>query len=273
MQSQHGKKWTRKETLAAFNHYFRIPFGKFHRSNLEVIRIAGLMGRSPGSVSMKLCNLASHDAKIKGKGKAGLKHASKMDAQVWEEFYANPDILVRESEQAAAALENQTVEEHALAHCLTGTADIPEGREQERVVRVRIHQSWFRRAILSDYRNRCCVTGLAVPGLLNASHIVPWSENTKNRLNPENGLCLNILHHRAFDLGMMTITPDGAIKISPSLRAAARPNSRASFIAEVHGKKIEMPRNHPPSPEFLKYHNRQIFQENLGPGGTPHLPL
>jgi len=52
-----------------------------------------------------------------------------------------------------------------------------EGIEREALIRVRVNQSFFRRRILSAYEFRCSVTGLSVPELLVASHIVPWSQD------------------------------------------------------------------------------------------------
>jgi predicted restriction endonuclease len=72
------------------------------------------------------------------------------------------------------------------------------GLERERMVRVRVNQHFFRAAILSAYDYKWCVTGLAVPELLVASHIVPWARDTKQRMNPRKGLYLNALHDRAF---------------------------------------------------------------------------
>ena len=44
--------------------------------------------------------------------------------------------------------------------------------------------------------------------LVITSHIVPWCEDSQNRLNPQNGLCLSALHDRAFDQGLITVLPD-----------------------------------------------------------------
>ena len=85
--------------------------------------------------------------------------------------------------------------------------------------------------------------GAGCPGLAKRKHIVPWSKDERNRLNPHNELCLNVPHHRAFDLGLMTITPDGVIRISSDLRASARKSERAAFVAERDGEKIETSAN------------------------------
>jgi putative restriction endonuclease len=50
-----------------------------------------------------------------------------------------------------------------------------------------VKQYFFRQMVLASYAYRCCITGLAIPELLNASHIVPWAADPKNRLNPRNG--------------------------------------------------------------------------------------
>ena len=98
----------------------------------------------------------------------------------------------------------------------------PAGREREATVRVRVNQSFFRDRILSAYNFRCCVTGLTVQPLLTASHIVPWAEDEKNRLNPRNGLCLNALHDRAFDRHLMWIEDGYVIRFSPKLTSSSQ---------------------------------------------------
>ena len=256
---RHGKKWDREETLAAFNYYFCIPFAKMTKGNPSIIRIAEIMRRTPSSVSMKLCNIASGDPEIMEKGHKGLKNAAANIAELWAEFHKNPEVIIRESERIAAEMEKSAPTNRE--QIITEAVHIPEGRERTRVVKERINQSFFRRMVMSAYKYRCCVTGLAVPGLLNASHIIPWSKNKREGLNPRNGLCLNILHHRAFDLGMMTILPSGVIKVSSDLRDAARKSKRAAYVAECDGNRIETPNEFPPSREFLTYHNKEIFNK------------
>ena len=269
MTSRHGKNWTWQETLAAFNYYCCIPFGRMHSRNPDIIRIAKMMERTPSSVSMKLCNLSSLDPEIKAAGHEGLRHAAKADRQVWAEFYANPERLIYESETSAAEIEKKPVAVRAQVQ--TDIANIPQGQEREQIVKVRVNQSFFRRAVLSAYHYRCCITGLNETGLLNASHIMPWSKNERARLNPHNGLCMNILHHRAFDLGLMTITPNGEIKISRQLRASASASKHAAFIAERDGQQIEFPNKFAPSQEFLAHHNKKIYEKTPTSRYSPSL--
>lgn len=52
-----NKDWTRDEHILAFNLYCKLPFGKFHRNNPDVIALANLIHRTPSSVAMKLGNI------------------------------------------------------------------------------------------------------------------------------------------------------------------------------------------------------------------------
>ena len=257
MSNRQGKPWTREETLAAFNFYCCENFGRLHQRNPGIIRLAELMRRTPGSVGMKLVNLASQDSQIRESGRKGLVNVSALDKQVWEEFRADRARVSYESEQAIAQLEGRALESRVSPE--VERVAPPKGLDREGVRRFRVNQSFFRRAVLSAYRGRCCVTGLAVPELLNASHIIPWRENERERLNPQNGLCLNALHDRAFDRGLMTVTPDGVVRVSSRLLAAARESEKVAFIAESDGRKIETPAKFPPEREFLEHHNRNAF--------------
>src|SRR5260370_26292278 len=131
----------------------------------------------------------------------------------------------------------------------------PPGKERDVIVRVRVTQSFFRRRVLSAYGFRCCVTGLSVRSLLVASHIVPWAVDPANRLNPRNGLCLNALHDRAFDCGLMWIEKDFTIKMSAKLRGANRGSSEvATWLSSFEDKRLVLPGNFQPDPNLLLKH-------------------
>jgi predicted restriction endonuclease len=101
---------------------------------------------------------------------------------------------------------------------------------------------------------------LSIPELLNASHIVPWSIDPANRVNPKNGLCLNALHDRAFDRGLLTITPEMRVKVSPVLKSNVEDNLAPTFFLNYDDKPITLPERFAPDPDFLKFHNETIFQ-------------
>ena len=116
-----------------------------------------------------------------------------------------------------------------------------------------------RKAILSGYQTRCCMSHVTEPMLLIASHIIPWGEDKSNRLNPRNGLCLSAFHDRAFDKGLITVTPDYRVQVSKQLRKQAKNSFVADGILSLHGEKILLPDKFWPSQEFLRWHNVHRF--------------
>ncbi|WP_295409675.1 HNH endonuclease [uncultured Thiocystis sp.] len=108
--------------------------------------------------------------------------------------------------------------------------------------KVRLHQAEFRELVLSAYGRRCSVSGLPIPELLQAAHIIP---DRDERGQPEitNGICLSILHHTAADRNRLGIDPDGRIVIADSvLRQHDGPTLEAG-IKGLHGQKIRLPRH------------------------------
>jgi hypothetical protein len=103
------------------------------------------------------------------------------------------------------------------------TAGLPRTTEAERLVVMRIGQDIFRDALM-DYWDGCCpLTGITEPGLLRASHIVPWSDcDDAQRLDVHNGLLLSALWDAAFDKGLVSFAGDGTVRASTSLSASAR---------------------------------------------------
>src|SRR6267142_2006807 len=92
------KNWTREEHILAFNLYNRIPFGKIHMGNPDVIRLAKLLGRTVGAVSYKLTNFARLDPALQARGIRGHEHGAKGEEEVWYEFRDDPEAMAFESE-------------------------------------------------------------------------------------------------------------------------------------------------------------------------------
>ena len=252
-----SNKWTREELIIAFNLYCKIPFGKIHIHNPEIIALAKVLNRTPSAVSWKLANFASLDPSLKERNITGASHGSKMDAEVWNEFNGNWDRLAFESEKLLAKTMGRQVEDVSEVELL----DLPKtGIEREALVRIRVNQSFFRKSVLAAYNFQCCITELEIPELLNASHIIPWSKDEANRVNPRNGLCLNAIHDRAFDRGLLTITTDLRVKVSKSLRREKVSSAVQDFLLRYDGLQINKPTRFLPDLEFLKYHNSQVFR-------------
>ena len=245
--------WTRDELILAINLYCKLPFGKMHKSNPEIIAFANLIGRTPSSIALKLGNFASFDPTLKERGIKGASNASKLDKEIWDEFYNNWDAALIESEVLLAKAKHTTIEKLNKINI----DDLKkEGKEIERLVKVRLNQSIFRTMMLATYNATCCITGIDDPGLLVASHIVPWSKDEHNRLNPMNGLLLNALHDKAFDCGLITVSAeDFCIKVSSKLKKKNAPESIEQNFLKLEGRGINLPDKFAPAKEFLKIHN------------------
>lgn len=246
------KLWTRDELILAINLYCKLPFGKMHKANSKIIKFAALIGRTPSSIALKLGNFASFDPTLKERGIKGASNASKLDKEIWNEFYNNWDLALIESEKLLAKANHTTIEK---LNKVEVSEILKEGLEKERLVKTRVNQSLFRTMLLATYNNKCCITQIANSELLIASHIVPWGKDEKNRLNPMNGLLLNALHDRAFENGLITITEDYTIKVSSLLKKKDVSESIKQNFIDFEGQQIHLPDKFLPAKEFLKIHN------------------
>ena len=253
--------WTRQQLLVAFNLYCRMPFGKMHSRNPEIIKYAELIGRTPSALAMKLTNIASLDPAITSTGRRGLEGASAADKAMWAEMQAGWEHFAVEAQLALNALGTTTDLEAGVddASILGDVIDYTGGNKTVQTT-TRIGQDFFRRAVLSAYDYRCCITGLAVSKLLVASHIVPWRTDTKNRLNPRNGLCLSMLHDKAFDVGIITIAEDMTVCVSRKHTNNADHFFKSALLA-YDGKPIALPEKFRSNAEFLAHH-RNSFLSN-----------
>ena len=249
------------------NLYCTLPFGRLNHRTIEIIDLANALGRTPSSVSMKLCNLASFDPLHKARGVKGLTGASKADQRVWEEFHADWEALAVESEElrqvvAAASTDalNPTRQRTGERPAITMPMAAPTGPDEgERTARVRYSQSFFRRSVLAAYGVQCCITGNPVPQLLVASHILPWKCFPEHRANPQNGLCLSRIHDAAFDQGLITLDEDYRLVLSRYLKDFLPNDVIAREFSAYEGGHIRLPDKFPPQVDFLTLHHAEVF--------------
>lgn len=251
------RNWTWDETLVAFRLYCRTPFGKLHRHNPDIIALAEKINRTPSAVGQKACNFASLDPALQARGIKGLSNRSRLDEEVWERFHADSEAVAEEAERAYARI----VRGEGPQPPEMEDATLPDGpTDAERLVRVRRVQGFFRSAVFISYGHACALTGLAVPALLNASHIVPWSASSERRADPRNGLCLNALHDRAFDRGLMTLDEELRVVISPTLAEHGGLGDLAAVLPAYAGRPLRLPGRFTPDAEALAYHREHVFQ-------------
>ena len=248
---RYGTPWSREDLVLAFELYCRIPFRKTKASNAEVREFAGLLRRSPAAVARKLGNFGAFDSELQKQRITGLTHTGLLDREIWDEFHASWNDLVVEANRLRSSLANRLHQEQPIAR--------PTGpSERLGTTKQRIHQSFFRQAILSSYDETCCVTGLRVAQCLVASHIVPWSEEEALRTDPTNGLCLSATFDRLFDAGLVTISRDLCLNVARRLITRADGPTR-ELICTYHGKPIVRPKRFMPSPRHLDWHRVNIF--------------
>lgn len=132
----------------------------------------------------------------------------------WDGLYEALEIV----SAAARTMPNRVAEKFRKV-----TAEMPKSTEAERWVVQRVGQNIFRGALLDYWRGACCVTALAIPELLRASHIKPWAlcASDEERLDVFNGLLLAPHLDALFDGGWMTFDPNGQGIFSSQLTAMA----------------------------------------------------
>ncbi|MBR4877416.1 MAG: HNH endonuclease, partial [Rhodocyclaceae bacterium] len=211
-------------------------------TNADVIKLAAHLQRSPSSVAMKLANFASLDPTLSQKGLPGY---SRLDKEVWHDFFED-EAAIEKTEEISRQIypaENLIASENYAADDAIAT------------VKVRRLQGFFRKSVLANYDGKCCITGIAIPELLVASHIIPWKDSPKNRLNPSNGLCMNALHDKAFDRGLMTLDDNFRITLSASIPRIPQ----HAFLLDYDGCEITLPEKFCPSLDCLAYHRAHVF--------------
>lgn len=246
------RAWERDELLLALRLYFQTPFGRLHRGNPDIRELASALGRSPSAVAMKTTNLASLDPVHIARGVRGLRGASQADRDVWKEAHTDWEGFALDADAAHARIIGKPP-----ANSRTRT---PEGpTDVERLVQERRVQSFFRGVVLAAYDGRCAVTGLAVPSLLNAGHIIPWHTDANRRADPTNGIALNILHDRAFDRGLITFDDSLRLVVSHGLNNDKISRWGEAALLGTEGWALRSPERFPPDPEALRYHREVIF--------------
>lgn len=247
-----GQPWTRDELIVAFELYCRIPFQRTKATDPRVKEMAVLLQRTPASVARKLGNFGAFDPQLAARNISGLTHGSKLDRAVWDEFHQDWTGLVARAMETKATLGSSKEVEPVFT--------LPKGpSERLTTVKQRLHQSFFRDAVLSSYNARCCITGLPIPECLVAGHIIPWSADERRRADPTNGICLSATFDCLFDCGLLTINEDLTICVSNSL-LNAKDRAIVDIVTGRHGQAIVPPVRFYPDPKCLRWHREHIYR-------------
>ncbi len=248
-----GKPWEREQLVLAFELYCRIPFQKTKASNPQVKQLANLLRRTPAAVARKLGNFGSFDPQLKEQNISGLIHTSRLDKVIWDEFHHDWGKLVIEAHGIRSKY-TPTVSEDLVFPLALGPS------ERTRPVKPRLHQAFFRDAVISSYNSMCCITGLPITECLVASHIVPWSKDVKLRADPTNGLCLSATFDKLFDRGFITISENLTVVVAKRIKYSSNPIVRQE-ISSRHDQPIILPVRFLPNPKYLKWHTENVFDK------------
>lgn len=252
--------WTREEMILALNLYLKLPFGKMDSRNPQVKRLAEIIGRTADAVAYRLVNYASCDPILQQRGVSGMSNGKKKCLPYWNEFINDRERLIYESERILAQREGTTIEKKYEQQI----RDIPQdiiGETKVREVKTRVNQNVFRQIVLANYDGKCALTGIDLTELLVASHIIPWSVNEQERLNPENGICLSSLYDKAFDKGLISFTDNQQVLFSIRLKKNVGKEYYAKYFEPISGAQLVTPKKYHINPQFLEWHRDCIFNK------------
>lgn len=127
------------------------------------------------------------------------------------------------------------------------------GTEVECMVRQRVGQNVFRKAMLDYWGDACSVTGIAVPEVLRASHAKPWADcdSDAERLDVFNGFLLTANLDALFDRFLISFDDVGKLLVSPRLSE----EQRMALGVDQSLKLRWLAEDHLP---YLQYH-RQLY--------------
>ena len=117
MAEKYRVKWSREETILAFDLYCKTPFSKIGKSNKDIIELANLLGRTPSSVGLKMANLAHFDPELRARNVSGMANASKLDAEIFQEFSQDWTELSYQAQLIKAKNISETSKERAAIEC------------------------------------------------------------------------------------------------------------------------------------------------------------
>jgi len=108
-------------------------------------------------------------------------------------------------------------------------------------VKKRLHQHRFRELVVRAYETSCAVCRLRHAELLDAAHIL---EDRDERGRPEvpNGLALCKIHHAAFDVNILGVSPDRIIFIRHDILEEHDGPMLQHGLKEMNGTALQVPR-------------------------------
>lgn len=149
-------------------------------------------------------------------------------------------------------LEVENVKKNAILSIENRTFRVNESTTSiKRETNVRINQNVLRDRVLDNYNYKCALCEINKVDLLICSHIKPWAIDENNRLNPQNAICLCVLHDKLFDKGYFAIDKSYSLVLSKKCDDV--------LISHLLGCKFRKPNKEKPDIDFLEFHFKNIF--------------
>lgn len=241
-------QWTREDIIIAFALYCITPLSKCNPSNKTIQQVANLIGHPVSSLVLRMKNFRFLDPSAP----KGMGHVAKADKSVYDEFrYDWGALSIAAEELSGLNLFDSSP--------LQGAKPLSDLTNHKKVSRER---AFFRQSVRAAYEEKCYISECRLPGLLVASHIKPFSACRKesDRVTPENGIYLNTFYDRAFDTGLLTITPELRAFISPKIKDTCTDTFTKTWLLDLDGQELRRLSRFAPRKEFLEYHNDVIFR-------------
>jgi len=160
-----------------------------------------------------------------------------------------------------ALLDNAVWSREQLHRSLVLPQDVRERSHAYSRVKRRLHQASFRQAVMRAYGERCAITRLPEPQLLDAAHITPHKDEELGQVVVSNGIALSKLHHAAFDRNLLSIDPDYRLHISEKL-LNQRDGPQLELLKGLAGRRIHLPKRVKDRPDRKRLAERfKLFSE------------
>ena len=166
------------------------------------------------------------------------------------------------NEELQSALIHQLLDAHFPASTHEDIISIFDLEVGQRFGATGCSESVFRRAVLQAYNSQCAVSGYTTtqegfPLGVEAAFI-KWPQSGGGS-DISNGIALNTLHRKLFDLGLFTITAKYRVKLSTR---ANGPQGFEEFMRRFDGRAINVPIDDDlrPSISALAWHSSEVFR-------------
>ncbi len=247
-------RYTKEQEILIIDLYTRTPTSRIRNSNPDIVELCRFfndhgMPTVVSGIRNKMENLKSVDPDYVSDGRVGRTKMAKSLRELWD----------AEMETGFAHLDEHVAD--AIAAIESGSSNRPSGTPPQWSSRT--GQAAFRERVLTAFGGQCCISGMSNPSLIQACHIKPYTTchdegRADQEMDVRNGLCMNVLFHKAFDAGLFTIDEQHRVLLSESIKDHPTEDEYFSRYDCMHIH--ETTRTHI-GPDYLEYHRKNIFQD------------